>query len=274
MNKKKIFDCITFFDENLLVNARFEILKDVVDYFVICESKYDYRGSKKKINFRLINKKFSNRIRHLIITDKFPDTKNLWRSEEYQRENIFEGLKDASADDFIMYSDSDEIPNPEVLKKIKLNKKYGIFMMSMYVYKINLFNQYESPWEGTRICRKKDLKSFSFLRKKILAKNLKKNFFRRLLLEQDVQLIKNGGWHFNNLYKPEIISKKLKSFPHSEYSHKKFSSTKIITEKIKMHIDLFNRGHIYKLTKIDNTFPKFIFNNLKLFQDYIEKLNL
>ena len=46
----KIFDCITFFDENLLVNARFEILKDVVDYFVICESKYDYRGFKKNIN--------------------------------------------------------------------------------------------------------------------------------------------------------------------------------------------------------------------------------
>ena len=48
MNKIKIFDCITFFDENLLVNARLEILKNVVDHFVICESKYDYRGLKKK----------------------------------------------------------------------------------------------------------------------------------------------------------------------------------------------------------------------------------
>ena len=73
MNKNKIFDCITFFDENLLVNARLEILKNVVDYFVICESKYDYRGFKKKINFRLINKKFKNRVRHLVLTNKFPD---------------------------------------------------------------------------------------------------------------------------------------------------------------------------------------------------------
>ena len=117
---------------------------------------------------------------------------------------------------------------------------------------------------------KKDLKSFTFLRKKILAKNLKKNFFRRFLLEQDIELIKNGGWHFNNLYKTEIISKKLKSFPHSEFSHKKFSSIKIIKEKIKMHMDLFNRGHVYKVIKIDNSFPKFIINNLKLFKDYIE----
>lgn len=49
MSKIKLFDCVTFFDENLLVNARFEILKDVVDYFIICESIYDYRGLKKKL---------------------------------------------------------------------------------------------------------------------------------------------------------------------------------------------------------------------------------
>ena len=38
MTQKKIYDCITFFDENLLTNLRFEILKDVVDYFIVCES--------------------------------------------------------------------------------------------------------------------------------------------------------------------------------------------------------------------------------------------
>ena len=51
----KVFDCITFFDENLLTNARFEILNDVVDYFVICESNFDHKGNKKKINFELKN---------------------------------------------------------------------------------------------------------------------------------------------------------------------------------------------------------------------------
>jgi len=104
-----------------------------------------------------------------------------------------------------MYSDSDEIPNPQAVKKIQFIKKYGIFMMNMFVYKINLYNQYESPWEGTRVCRIKDLKSFTFLRKKILAKNLGKNFFRKLFLQKDIEIIKNGGWHFNNLYKPEVI---------------------------------------------------------------------
>ena len=270
LNKEKIYDCITFYDENLLANTRFEVLKDVVDYFIICESQYDYRGNKKKINFKLINKKFKEKVRHITINNSFPKKNDLWSAEEYQREMIFKGIEDAKNNDFIMYSDSDEIPNPQAVKKIQFIKKYGIFMMNMFVYKINLYNQYESPWEGTRVCRIKDLKSFTFLRKKILAKNLGKNFFRKLFLQKDIEIIKNGGWHFNNLYKPDVISKKLKTFPHSEFSNEKFSSLKVIGKKIKLHADLFERGHIYKVVKIDKNYPKFILNNLKLFQNYIE----
>ena len=269
MNKNKIFDCITFFNENLLTNARFEILKDVVDYFVVCESQFDYRGKKKKINFKLINNEFKDRVRHLVLTDRFPNIKDLWKSEEYQREAIFRSLKDANSDDLIMYSDSDEIPNPEVFKKNFFFKKYGIFMMNMYVYKINLYNQYESPWEGTRICKKKNLNSFSFLRKKILAKNLKKPLWR-FFIEKDIQIIKDGGWHFNNLYTPSIISKKLKTFPHIEYSNREFSSITAIKNKIKCHIDLFNRGHAYKILKLDRSYPKYILKNQKLFKNYLE----
>ena len=58
MYKNKIFDCITFFRENFITNLRFEILNDVVDYFVVCESKYDHRGNSKSLNFNLKNSKF------------------------------------------------------------------------------------------------------------------------------------------------------------------------------------------------------------------------
>ena len=44
----KIFDCITFFDNNFMFNFRYNILKDYIDYFVICESIYDHRGQPKK----------------------------------------------------------------------------------------------------------------------------------------------------------------------------------------------------------------------------------
>ena len=123
MNKDKIFDCITFYDENLITNARIEILNKYVDYFVICESRYDHKGNRKEINFNLKNKQFEKKVRHLIIEKNFPDISNGWKVEEFQREYILNGLKDASGNDFILYSDSDEIPNPALLKDVNLKKK-------------------------------------------------------------------------------------------------------------------------------------------------------
>ncbi len=49
--KSKIFDCITFFDNSLMFDLRYNILKDYVDYFIICESKFDHKGNKKKNKF-------------------------------------------------------------------------------------------------------------------------------------------------------------------------------------------------------------------------------
>ena len=71
MTKEKIFDCVTFYDENLITNARIEILNKYIDYFIICESKYDHKGNKKDINFKLQNDKYKKKVRHLIIDANF-----------------------------------------------------------------------------------------------------------------------------------------------------------------------------------------------------------
>ena len=147
----KIFDCITFFNENFIANLRFEILNKEVDYFVICESVFDHKGNKKKINFNLKNNKFKNKIIHLIHDKPFNKQNNAWQNQAEQREYIFKALELATDDDYIMFSDPDEIPNPNILKELNLQNKYGIFLHKMYCYKFNIFNQHESPWEGTRV---------------------------------------------------------------------------------------------------------------------------
>ena len=264
----KIFDCITFYDENLLTNLRFEILDNVIDFFVICESKFDHRGNPKSINFKINNPRFEKKIRHIIIEEQFPNLKDGWYAEGFQRDKLFDGIKDANEDDYIVFSDSDEIPNPKLLKDVKLKKKFGIFMQKFYVYKLNILNDHETPWEGTRICKKKNLKSFNYLRKKILKKNINKPFWK-INIEKDIEIFENGGWHFNNLYSPDVISKKLKTFPHQEYSSPKFSDIEIVKNKIKNMEDLFERGHKYKKVEIDESYPKFLSDNLKIFKDYI-----
>ena len=51
MYKRKIIDCITFFDNNFMFDLRYNILKNYVDFFVICESKYNHKGKEKNRNF-------------------------------------------------------------------------------------------------------------------------------------------------------------------------------------------------------------------------------
>ena len=267
--KNKIYDCITFFQENFITNLRFEILDEVVDYFVICESKYDHRGNKKKLNFQLINPKFKHKIIYSVFQGPYSNVSDPWKNQAEQREYILKSLKSADTNDYIMFSDPDEIPRPELLINLNLKKKYAIFLQNTYCYKFNIFNSYESPWEGTRVCKKNDLKSIDYMRQRVQIKNLSSPFWK-FYKEKNIEIINNGGWHFNSLLTPEEISKKLKTFAHNEFSGKEYSSVKVIKEKIKEKKDLFNRGHEYEVIHIDNTFPKYLIKNINKFNDLID----
>ena len=92
--KNKIFDCITFYQENFLANFRFEVLDEIVDYFVVCESLYDHRGNKKKLNFKLTNPKFKKKIIYLVFDKPFISKSPVKYSEHssdlsQQKKNIY-----------------------------------------------------------------------------------------------------------------------------------------------------------------------------------------
>ncbi len=267
--KSKIYDCITFFDNNLMFKLRYNILKDYVDYFIICESKFDHRGNPKKINFTKRKEYDYNKVKHFILEKPFPKDSTIWENQAIQREFLLQSVNFADPEDYIFFSDPDEIPRPEILINFNLEKKYGIFMQKCFNYKFNLFNGYESPWEGTRVCKKKNLKSIDFMRQKIKSKNLNYSFFR-FDKEKSVQLFNNAGWHFNNILTSQEISLKLKTFAHSEFANEKFSSVKVIETNIKNKIDLFGRGHKYKVIKIDNSFPDYLVKNINEYRDFID----
>ena len=257
--KNKIYDCVTFYNENLQVKLRFNILKD---YF-------DHQGRPKKLNFKIEEfKEFKDKIIYLVLDKQFPDTANPWAAQAYQREFLLESLVGMEQDDYVMFSDPDEIPKPELLVNFKLKKKFGIFMQKMFCYKLNIFNHYESPWEGTRITRKKDLKSIDYLRQKIKIKNLKYSFLR-FDKEKSIEVFKDGGWHFNYLLKPEAIANKLKTFAHTEFNDKKYTEIKKINYNIDNFYDLFQRGHVFKKIELDKTFPKYILENKEDFIEWI-----
>ena len=55
----KIIDCFNYFNEDLILELRLNILNNYVDKFVIVEAREDHQGNKKKLNFNINNfKKF------------------------------------------------------------------------------------------------------------------------------------------------------------------------------------------------------------------------
>jgi len=264
----KLIDCITFFDNNFIFEIRYNILKNYVDHFIICEAKYDHKGFEKPKNFFLKDCFDKKKIKYLFLEKPFPKNNDPWKNQAIQREFILENLDTANDEDYIFFSDPDEIPNPKILNKFNLDKTYGIFLQDCFNYKFNLFNPHESPWEGTRVAKKKNLKSIDFMRQKVKSKNLKYSLFR-FDKEKSLELFRNGGWHFNNVMTPEKISLKLKTFAHTEFSEDRFSSAETIKNKIRKKIDLFERGHKYEALTLDNRFPEFILENKEKFKDYI-----
>ena len=251
-----------------MFEIRYNILSEFVDYFVVCESKFDHRGNEKKPNFVWRDNFDRNKIKYHLIDKPFPTNTNIWENQAIQREELLNFLDFAGPDDYIFFSDPDEIVRPELLKDFNLKKKYGIFMQDCFNYKFNLFNPYESPWEGTRVAKKKNLKSIDYLRQKIKSKNLKYSFLR-LDKEKNIELFENGGWHFNNLYTLELIKKKIETFPHTEFKDKKFTEIKNIQKRVENLEDLFGRGHKYEKVNLNNTYPKYIIENFNLFKEYI-----
>ncbi len=156
-----IYDCFQYYNEDHIVDLRLNILDKYVDFFVISESTKTHQGKNKKINFDMNNfSKFKDKI--IFITADYKDNINFDKHtggespiEQHQRNSLIEGIKNASSEDLIILSDSDEIPDLKKLNKINPKKKFIAFSQKMFMYKFNLQNLDESNWIGTKITKKK-----------------------------------------------------------------------------------------------------------------------
>ncbi len=259
----KIYDCFTYFDEDLILDARLNILNDHVDYFVIVESTFNHNGESRRLKFD-INKfrKFKDKIKY-IIWDKIPEDiekintddeelvkehkfiNNAVRRDNGQRNYVEKGLEDADENDLILLSDLDEIPFLNKIDLRKIKNKIIIFEQLMCYYKFNLaIPNYK--WFGTRACLKKNLKSPQWLRN---IKARKYPFFRfDILFNQkkfnNINIIEQGGWHFTNIKTPEEIHFKYKSYCH----HREYELSGMNVDKIR---DIIKSKHTLYDLKID-----------------------
>ena len=279
----KIFDCFMYFDEEVVVDVRFNTLNEFVDYFVIVESKFTHKGDPRDLHFNHKKfEKFKDKIIYLTY-DEVPkkiekiekkDSENEKSSkyifnaayrENGQRNHIQKGLVHADEDDFILISDVDKIPNLSKLNFKNIKKKITLFKQDMFYYKFNLCLP-NLVWTGTKGCKKKDLISPQWLRN---IKDRKYSFFRidTFFSEKkymSLEILNDGGWHFSNIKTPKEIEHKLRSYLH----HREFDEQPLSVEEIDKIIK--NKQAIYDL-KVDKKVNK-IGNGSKLEKFEINKL--
>ena len=278
----KIIDTTTFFEENMIMDIRFNILEPYVDKFIVCESLFTHSGKSKNVNFKINDyPKFKDKIIYIILK-KEPENlivkENLTAQEKRlnsinriraQRNYIKNYLKDFSLHDYINHSDNDEIPNLEKFN-LKLNsKKFVIFNQKIFYYKLNL-SLPDLNWYGSKACKLKHLKSIDYLRS---IKNREYSYLRVDTLFSDykqnsVEIVNDGGWHFSNLKTIESLENKyLNDENHAEYEIQNNSLEKIkdnvrrqiVPYNYKAKKDSINRFDETKLLKVDiEGLPKYI----------------
>jgi len=257
----KIFDCFMYFDEDVVLDLRMNVLDEHIDYFVIVESTFTHKGDARKLKFNIEKfPNFKDKIIYLVYDNEPKNIKKISNDENEtnksikyilnaayrengQRNFISEGLKRAQPDDLILISDVDEIPNLMNFDFKNFKEKILIFKQDMFYYKFNL-RLPNLIWSGTKGCKKKDLLNPQWLRN---IKDRKYSFYRLDTFFSktkyiNIKLIDNGGWHFSNLKTAKEIEYKLKSYLH----HREFDANPISSDKINEIMK--NKIAIYDLT--------------------------
>lgn len=292
----KIFDCTTYFDEDLLMDVRFNILGEKVEKFIVVESCYSHSGKKKELNFNINNyKKFKDKIIYIVIEnepDEINRDKNLKsidkRANSLKRidqsyEFMMKGIDSASNNDLIILSDNDEIPNLNSDQFLKSKSDILIFKQLFFYYKFDLL--YDAmPWHGSKACKKNKLLSMPWLR------NLKNKKYPLWRLDtffsntkySNLEIINDGGWHFTNLKTAEDLFNKMKNGGHHNEFEDNNINIEFIKEKINNHEVFYNHfldqtdpnkwNNNYKLKPINvGELPDYISKNKNQFSDWFSK---
>ena len=285
-----------YYDEDMILDIRLNILNKFVSHFVICEANFNHNGTERDFQFDIQKfSKFKDKIIYIPLEKQPNDLKkinisddvliknskildNALLRENYQRNYLFTGIKDFDDSDLIIVSDLDEIPN---LDNFKYKAKITFFEQKMFYYKLNLIHK-DFLWYGSKITKKKHLISPQWLR------NIKSRKYPLWRLDTmfsktkyyNLNFIKDGGWHFTNVKSAEKIDYKMKNFLHHlEYEESGLSEKdveKIINEKKVFYDHNADKrekkwnAQIYLHKVSDQLLPSYIVENKIKFKDWLD----
>lgn len=252
-----VIDAFTFFNEWAQLQLRCEELKGVVDKHYLIESPTTFQGQPKPLHFSEASKYWKQYPIEVIVIN-LPHKGNLSRDEAWENEYATRSLGfnqiDIKDEDYILLSDVDEIPRASVIMESP-GSEAAVCMQKLYYYWLN----FQSPqeWKGTIRLTGKAFNSMSG-QSAFMHRN-SRHCYR----------IDNGGWHFSYLGGIQRIQEKIKAFAHSELNTEYYLDPQRIARKLQTGDDLYNRPEGFHKVPIDETYPKYLVENLLMFHNLI-----
>ncbi len=270
-----VYDCIPFFNELDILKLRLNILAPVVDKFIIEEATVTFSGQPKELCFeknKEMFREFLPKIEYIVVDDSPKDISTHER-DKYQKNALIKGLENAADEDVIILSDADEIPNPEVLKRIIAefdpDKIYHLAQRMFYCY-INMeevsgnllsitgdFPGVERRmWLGTKVFSIRNIppKGIIDLRE---ASTTASNAVR----------VANGGWHFGYMGSRQEtdvskrIGTKVVAAAHQEYNNQ--DTLAEVRDRLILGQDIFGRNAEFKRVEVDESYPEYLLKHIE-----------
>ena len=268
-----VYDCFQFFNELDILKIRLNVLSPVVDMFVISEATETFSGLKKPLYYeenKELFAEFQDKIIHVVVDDT-PKGAG-WGTHErdtFQKNAVTRGLKDCTDEDIVIFSDLDEIPNPnkirEILQNFQEDKIYHFAQRLFYCY-LNMEEvsgnllSYAGEFEG--VGRKKWIGTKMLSYKLLKEENLLLGELRFPERKEIGIRVDDGGWHFGYMGghgEKDIrkrVQEKVVSAAHQEYNSRHVLSN--VTDQIKDGKDIFGRNAQFVRCEIDESFPEYI----------------
>ena len=271
-----VYDCFQFFNELDILKLRMHVLNDVADRFVISESTVTFSGEKKPLYFqenREMFAPFEDKIIHKVVDDTPMDVSAFMR-DSHQKCAVARGLAGARPEDIVIFSDVDEIPNPEAVKRVLADfddsKIYALAQRNFYCYLdmeetsgnlLSITGEFEGitgsdrKWLGTKICSYRMLSSYT-------TEQLRDKAQKPLMVR-----VPDGGWHFSYMgggreeSVEDRVKYKIKSAAHQEYNNR--STLSRVKKNIRNHQDILGRESRFEIVPIDESYPVYLREHLE-----------
>ena len=266
-----IYDCIPFFNELDILKLRMQIMAPYVDKFVLEESTVTFSGEPKEMIFaknREMFREFADKIVYVAVDNSPMSGVTTHERDKFQKNQLIRGLFDCKPEDIIIFSDVDEIPNPNTLTKLmerfESGKVYHLAQRMFYCFLnmeevsgnlLSITGEFpgveKKQWLGTKIC------SFSELPGEGIV------YLREVSPEDERSVrVADGGWHFGYMGGDgerdvaKRIGVKVQAAAHSEYNSKRYLNEAV--DRLLCGEDIFDRDAKFVQVEIDESFPAYL----------------